>query len=364
MSRRLLFVSHEATRTGAPNVALCLVARLAESFEVALVLRASGPRYGDFVASPASTVRIEPLRVLRVLLRRRRRTQRLANRLDLMLAGGVLRRTRPDVVYLNTVKSSSYVGPALRRGCRVYLHVHESGDDVVTVLARYDVPAVIDQVDVVVCSESARREFEAKVGRARSIHVVPSLVDVALVRAMAAAAPTPFAGSSVGACGVPNKGKGFDQFAAIAAKTRSSMPQVRFFWLGGASALDPASGVEVLPAVENPYPYLAGLTVFALPSERDTFPLVVLEAMALGTPVVAFGVGGVPEQLGSSGIVVPPGDVAGFASTLERLVRSPERREELARAAGTRVEELYDISRLADYLPVDLKGEVPTAGTG
>ncbi len=84
------------------------------------------------------------------------------------------------------------------------------------------------------------------------------------------------------------------------------------------------------------------MDVFCLPSRADAFPLVVLEAMALSKPVVAFGVGGVARQLGDAGIVVDPGDVAGFADAVAGLVGDRDRRRELGIAGADRVRRLFD----------------------
>jgi phosphatidyl-myo-inositol dimannoside synthase len=73
--------------------------------------------------------------------------------------------------------------------------------------------------------------------------------------------------------------------------------------------------------------------VFALSSDFDNSPNVVLEAMASGLPVVATDVGGVREFVaeGVGGAVVPPRDAAALADALERYLTRPE----LARAAGS-----------------------------
>ena len=58
--------------------------------------------------------------------------------------------------------------------------------------------------------------------------------------------------------------------------------------------------------------------VFVLPSESEALPSVVTEAMFCGTPVVATDVGGVREQLGDDGIVVPPKDADALATGIRQ----------------------------------------------
>jgi glycosyltransferase involved in cell wall biosynthesis len=61
---------------------------------------------------------------------------------------------------------------------------------------------------------------------------------------------------------------------------------------------------------------------FVFPTRADNAPLVIVEALACGTPVVSFDVGGVGEAVraGETGVVVPPGDIAALTEVLERAV--------------------------------------------
>jgi glycosyltransferase involved in cell wall biosynthesis len=82
---------------------------------------------------------------------------------------------------------------------------------------------------------------------------------------------------------------------------------------------------------------LADLLV--LPSREEGFPNTLLEAMALGVPVVATPVDGVPELIddGVHGRLVPPGDPAALADAVRGLLDDPALRRALATAAADRV---------------------------
>jgi glycosyltransferase involved in cell wall biosynthesis len=103
---------------------------------------------------------------------------------------------------------------------------------------------------------------------------------------------------------------------------------------------------------------LAEGTVFCLPcvvgddGNRDALPTVLLEAQAVGVPIVSTPVTGIPEILdgGRAGVLVPERDPRATAAALERLLGDPEERARLERAGLARVRELFDLKRSGDTL--------------
>jgi glycosyltransferase involved in cell wall biosynthesis len=83
--------------------------------------------------------------------------------------------------------------------------------------------------------------------------------------------------------------------------------------------------------------------LFALPTSRDAFGLVLLEAMQHGLPVVSTTIGAIPEVVleGETGFLVPPGDVAALADRLEQLATRPELRRRLGTAGRERYRERF-----------------------
>ena len=95
---------------------------------------------------------------------------------------------------------------------------------------------------------------------------------------------------------------------------------------------------------------LAAADVFVQPSRTEGLPLAVLEAMAHGLPVVATGVGGIPEAIEDqeSGQLVPPGDPGALADAVARVLESPETAGMLARRARERVEAEFSIGVMVE----------------
>jgi glycosyltransferase involved in cell wall biosynthesis len=84
---------------------------------------------------------------------------------------------------------------------------------------------------------------------------------------------------------------------------------------------------------------MAGATAALLSSDWENLPHAAVEALALGVPVVATAVGGVPEVVhdGVNGLLVPPGRPEELARALARILEEPGLRERLAAAAAPSV---------------------------
>ena len=84
--------------------------------------------------------------------------------------------------------------------------------------------------------------------------------------------------------------------------------------------------------------YIYAADAVVLPARSEAAPLVVLEAMALKTPVIAAAVGGVPDMVehGRSGLLFAAEDRQGLVESLTRLAKNPLQRKTLAENASAR----------------------------
>jgi glycosyltransferase involved in cell wall biosynthesis len=98
--------------------------------------------------------------------------------------------------------------------------------------------------------------------------------------------------------------------------------------------------------------HFAAADVLVVPSFAEGVPVVLMEAMAAGLPVVASHIAGIPELVddGISGILVPPGRSDALADALRRLADDPELREAMGRRGRAKVEAEFDVRQSATDL--------------
>lgn len=169
----------------------------------------------------------------------------------------------------------------------------------------------------------------------------------------------------VGCVGNINPVKGYEYFLRAASLVRGRLKGVKFVIAGASLDSQKAyhatlvglvgslgMGKDVIfagyrddiPAV------LSVFDVYVLPSVAEGTPIAVLEAMAMGKPVVATGVGGVADQVvdGESGIIVPPRDPESLAGAVVRLLSDRGFAADLGRRARERVCQQFSLDRCVE----------------
>lgn len=122
-----------------------------------------------------------------------------------------------------------------------------------------------------------------------------------------------------------------------------------------AEALGVTSQTMFVGRVEVIAPLLAGADLFLLPTERESFGLSALEALACGVPVVGTRAGGLPEVVrdGVTGALRDVGDVEAMAAAAVEILSSQERWTELSRAAAADARERFGqneiVARYEDF---------------
>ena len=170
-------------------------------------------------------------------------------------------------------------------------------------------------------------------------------------------------GASILAVGRLVEKKGYGDLIAALALLRSQVPALRCVICGEGSEraaierqvsdLDLGSVVTLLGAVDQSeiIAHMKRATVLALPAvvtatgDRDALPTVLLEAQAMGLPVVSTPVCGIPEIIAheETGLLVPERDPEALADALLRLMTDAALRDCLARSGRRNAERQFDL---------------------
>jgi len=134
-----------------------------------------------------------------------------------------------------------------------------------------------------------------------------------------------------------------------------------------ARRLGIAPFVDFLGDREDVPSLLAGASILALTTRYEGLPVSILEAMRAGLPVVASDVGGIAEQVehGTTGILVPRGDVDATAAALCMLLRDPSLRQAMGEAGRRKFLREFTVDRMlaqteAIYARVLAEGPAPS----
>lgn len=347
---KLLIISHDASRTGAPILLLNLAAALkSKGMTVDFLLKRGGSLEADFRALGTATIyfRTESRSLLN-RVRRKLFPQRHAD-----ISG--LPWSSYDLVLSNTITNGDLL-PEVRRHYRgpILSYIHE-----LEMAARFftnprDEQSLVQHTDLFATPcHTVRRFITNRYGlKDDMVKVLPYHIPARGKTAAATAdkGTTFFAGGA----GTVDWRKSPDLFVQAAIQVFAQRPDadIRFVWKGapdGGTDLERVrydirkagleDRVDFLPASADMPAFYRSLDVFLLTSREDPYPLVVLEAADANVPTICFaGAGGATEFVEESGggLCVPYADTAAMARTI--LAYYDERAH--AHAEGERARDL------------------------
>jgi glycosyltransferase involved in cell wall biosynthesis len=168
--------------------------------------------------------------------------------------------------------------------------------------------------------------------------------------------------------------KGVQHFVEAASQVAAAVPEARFVVVGDGPLRDALAALATQLGVGERILFtgfrldapalVRYMDLLVVPSLNEGTPLVVLEAMSAGIPIVASAVGGIPEQVrhGREALLVSPADPRALACAMTRLLHQPELAHMLGRAAHQRALECFSpetlLSRTEDVYRAALRTPV------
>jgi glycosyltransferase involved in cell wall biosynthesis len=157
-------------------------------------------------------------------------------------------------------------------------------------------------------------------------------------------------------------GKGVREYAAAATMVRKRHPEARFLLVGPedpspdgiplkeVQGMAANGGVEYLGATSDVRPFLEQCHVYVLPSYHEGTPRTVLEAMAMGRPVITTDVPGCRETVvdGDNGLLVAVRDAGALAAAMLEFIRHPEAAPTMGKRGRHIAEERFDVRKIND----------------
>jgi glycosyltransferase involved in cell wall biosynthesis len=270
----------------------------------------------------------------------------------------LIRRSRADVVYVNTLTLPHWLLAARFARVPVVCHVREAEEQLGRRSARVLV-APVRLADAVIANSAATGEWLVRhaprlAGRVRVVYNGFAFADLPQP-------PTPPAGdrrTRLLVVGRLSPRKGQDVALAAVAELVAAGYDLELHLVGDvfrgyewyerelreqADRLGIADRIVVAGFAEEPTAAYAESDIVLVPSRLEPFGNVAVEAMALGRPVIASRVGGLPEIVddGDTGILVPPGDQAALVAAIRSLVDDPGRAARLGTAGAVRVRDRF-----------------------
>ncbi len=341
---RLLLVTHNLNLEGAPLLFAEYAAHLVQGGAPVTVLAGQdGPLRAHFTRAGA-TVRVlerdpaaaaSPSELSREL-------ERLAATIDW---------TKTDLVVANTVMSFWGVLLARHAGRPSLLYIHESNPP--ALFFQRTTPALLPAAHeafraatAVSFNTPATQAYYAGLGTGKNFHLNPAWIDLAAIDAFRSANSRAALRARLGLrddellvanIGTVCERKGQHDFLRaiewLARQDPTLVARCRFLMVGGRDtpydreidqslAVLNRSNVQVVKETTRAFDYFGAADVFVCTSYEESFPRVVLEAMAFEVPVVSTNVHGIPYMLrdGIEAALVSPGDIAALTAALRTVL--------------------------------------------
>lgn len=375
---KLLFISHEAGRSGAPLLLLSFLRWLAQrddvQFDILLLrdgpLRPEFARLGNTVTADELSGRNRATR--RVLYRSRRHDEGFW--ID-RACRALVARQRYDVIYGNTIVSLPWLAKlAELTGTPTICHLHEMAWAVEQFFSPSYIAQTLPQLEAIVaCSRAVALDLQELFSAdSTKITVVDSFIDTDIViqtppGEIRQSLGLPSEAVVIGSVGKAETRKGADLMVLLLDRLvrRDTPHDFRVVWVGTSPhdaalstcrhdlrKLGLADRFTFVEHTPQPNDYVNAFDIFAMTSREEPMGMAALDAACLGRPLVAFAkASGITDLIGDEGgYTVPYLDIDAMADTILRILDNPDDSARRARAMRDRVLSRYTLEAAAPAL--------------
>lgn len=363
--RRILFLSHNLNPEGAPLSLLSLSSRLDKRlYEPWILAMEDGPLRARYEAAGVPVEVMNPLREVHTGQLYRDRVNHVAQ---------WVQRSGFELVFCNTLMCFWGVTVARTSGLPSVWCIRESVDwqtyfnylDPDVAKAALDCFELADRLIFV--ADATRRLYPAPPAPSQ-VHTIHNGLDVAAIEAfkrgrsreaIRSAKGIPDGARVISVIGTTCERKGQIDFLRVAATLRPKFEGLHFYVVGAREDAyltrlmsvvrdHGLSSVVFVPETPDVYEYFRMSDLFVCCSYEESFPRVILEAMAFELPIVSTNVFGIPEAIRDdwSGILVEPGDVPGLASGVARLLDDPDLAKQFAANAYATLVKRFSVDQM------------------
>ncbi|MFH1876782.1 MAG: glycosyltransferase family 4 protein [Candidatus Omnitrophota bacterium] len=375
MAKSILFISHNASRTGAPIQLLYFLTWLKKNTDITfqILLDDGGPLEPDFAACAPVSILNKTIPVTNYRLAKAFNVlgvQRIAKTIHRTLLRRKLIHANIGLICSNTGTNAEALEFLAGLQCPTITFVHESD----FVMRYYIGIKIFEKVKkythhYTACSEAVRKSLVEHHGIPRdTIDLVYGFIpassyatrDCHRLRArLCGQLNIPVESFIVCAAGDIDWRKGSDLFIQLARTVHTRQPNipVYFIWIGGTTegcyfkqlyhdieAYDLERFVHFIEQVPNPVDYFAASDIITVVSREEPFSLVALEAASVGKPIVCFSTIGAAEAFvdDTCGRLAPYMDIEAMAEHVMHLLHDVDLRQQLGRHAAEKVRHQYD----------------------
>jgi glycosyltransferase involved in cell wall biosynthesis len=384
--KRILFVSHDATRTGAPIVLLHLLRWLKANtdYDIHILLLANGPMVNEFSEVSTTYLWEKDWKISfssKVRGRIFKQKMYTINQNKILDAIGKI---KFDLIYLNTVVSTHIIPELVSlTSCPIVCHIHENEYSI-----NYFYPnALRDSLKkhithYITVSESTKRSLiniasipPDDISLCYEFVPTDQLSKITVDKTQMKSTLGLSDEFIVGGSGVSMWRKGIDLFIQLAFELESMEPDhgIKFLWVGPIDhsfkcsfdyekvRLGIDKDVILTGQVSDPGNYFQIFDVFTLTSREDPFPLVCLEAASLSKPILCFeNSGGMVEFLKEEeSLIIPYGNVKLMAKRILELRANAKERKRLGDKMKINVGN-YDVNVRAPLINSIIQSFLPT----